>query len=106
MTAWIRFIQALEDDFGKIIGSDRVELPFNTRIMDIYQGSDLNEIVNEMFTHMQMQIENPALVNSMFVFDDVLFLNVSFYQLAKFNSRQFLHSYAKLDSEQKGGNQP
>ena len=80
-TAWIRFIQALEDDFGNIIGSDRIALPFNSRIMDIYQGSNLNEIVNEMFAHMQTQIENPALVNSRFVFDEVLFLNVSFYQL-------------------------
>ena len=80
-TTWIRFIQALEGDFGNVIGSDRVELPFNSRIMDIYQGSDLNEIVNEMSAHMQTQIENPALVNSRFVFDEVLFLNVSFYQL-------------------------
>ena len=80
-TAWIRFRQALEDDFGNIIGVNRVELFFNSWIMDIYEGSDLNEIVNEMFAHMQTQIENPALVNSRFVFDEVLFLNVSFYQL-------------------------
>ena len=80
-TVWIRFVQALKDDFGNIIGSDRVELPFNSRIMDIYQGSDSNEIVNEMFAHMRTQIENPALTNSRFVFDEVLFLNVSFYQL-------------------------
>ena len=31
-TAWIRFIQALEDDFGNIIGSDRVEKPFNSKM--------------------------------------------------------------------------
>ena len=80
-TAWIRFRQALEDDFGNIIGVNRVELPFNSRIMDIYQGSNLNEIVNEMFAHMNTQIENPALTNSRFVFDEVLFLDVSFYQL-------------------------
>ena len=80
-TAWIRLRQALKDDIRNIIGSDKVELPISSRIMDIYQGSDLNEIVNEMFAHMQRQIENPALVNSRFVFDEVLFLNVSFYQL-------------------------
>ena len=49
--------------------------------MEIFQGSDLNEIVNEMLAHMKMQIENPALTNSKFVFDEVLFLDVSFYQL-------------------------
>ena len=49
--------------------------------MDIYQGSNLNEIVNEMFAHMQPQIENPALANSRYRFNEVLLLDVSFYQL-------------------------
>ena len=48
---------------------------------EILQGSDLSEIVNEMFAHMKMQIENPALANSRFVFDEVLFLDVNFHQL-------------------------
>ena len=34
-----------------------------------------------MFAHIKMQIENPALTNSRFVFDEVSFLDVSFYQL-------------------------
>ena len=68
-TVWIRFRQALGDDFGNIIGFDRVELPFNSR---------MTEIVNEMFTHMQTQIKNPALTNSRFVFDEV---HISFYRL-------------------------
>ena len=80
-TAWIRFRQALEDDSGNIIGFDRVELPFNSRMTEIFQGSDLDEIVNEMFAHMQTQIENPALANSRFVFDEALFLDVNFHQL-------------------------
>ena len=41
----------------------------------------MDEIVNEMLTQMKTQIENPALTNSRFVFDEVLFLDVSFYQL-------------------------
>ena len=81
MTAWIRFRQALEDDFGNVIGFDRVDLLFNSRMTEIFQGSDLNEIVNEMFTHMKTQIENLALRNSRFVFDEVLFLDVNFHQL-------------------------
>ena len=81
MTTSIRFRQALEDDFGNIIGFDRAELPFNSRMTEIFQGSDLNEIVNEMFAHMKTQIENPALTNSRFVFDEALFLDVNFHQL-------------------------
>ena len=81
MTAWIRFIQALEDDFGNIIGSDRVEKPFHSRMTEIHQGSDLDEIIDEMLAHMKTQIGNPALTNSRFVFNEVLFLDVNFHRL-------------------------
>ena len=80
-TAWIRFIQALEDDFGNIIGSNRIEKAFNSRMTEIHQSSDLNEIIDEMLAHMKMQIENPALINSKFVFNEVLFLDVNFHWL-------------------------
>ena len=81
-TAWIRFRQALEDDFGNVKRLDRAELPSNSRMMEIFQGgSDLDEIIDEMFAHMKTQIENPTLANSRFVFDEVLFIEVNFYQL-------------------------
>ena len=81
MTARIRFIQSLEDDFGNVIGADRVDKAFNSKMTEIHQGSDLDELVNEMLAHMKMQIENPALRNSRLVFDEVLFLDVNFHQL-------------------------
>ena len=48
-TTWIRFAK---DD-------DRVELAFNSRMTNVYQGSDLEQIVDEMIAHMKTQIENP-----------------------------------------------
>ena len=70
-TTWIRFIK---DD-------DRVELAFNSRMTNVHQGSDLDQIVDEMIAHMKTQIENPALLNSRFRFDEVLFLDINFHQL-------------------------
>ena len=49
--------------------------------MLIYNLSDLGEIVDEMITHMREQIENPALANSRFVFDEVLHIDTDFHQL-------------------------
>ena len=49
--------------------------------MNVYNLSDIDEIVDEMINHMKEQIENPALLNSRFVFDEVLFTNVDFHQL-------------------------
>ena len=48
-------------------------------MMDISQDSDLNEIVSEMFAHMKAQIGKPALANSGFRFNKVLFLDVNFH---------------------------
>ena len=63
------------------MGVNRVRLPFNSRMTEIFQSSDLNEIVNEIFAQIKTQIENQALANSRFRFDEVLFLDVNFYQL-------------------------
>ena len=47
----------------------------------VQRGSDLDQIVNGMVTHMKTQIENPALPNSRFRFDEVPFLDISFHRL-------------------------
>ena len=80
-TAWIRFRVEVEDENRNIIEVDRVRLAFNSRMMEIFQGSNLNEIVNEMLSHTKTRIKNPALASSRFRFDEVLFLDVNFYQL-------------------------
>ena len=79
-TTWIRF--------GK--DQELVELAFNSRMTNVYNLSDLDEIVNEMIAHMKEQIENPALLNSRFVFDEVLFTNVDFHQLNLMRGSSYL----------------
>ena len=76
-TTWIRFIQ----EFNDVVEVDRVELAFNSRMMEVHQGSDLDGIVDGMIAYMKTQIENPALANSRFRFDAVLFLDINFHQL-------------------------
>ena len=41
----------------------------------------MDQIVDGMITNMKFQIENPALLNSRFVFDEFLYLDVNFHQL-------------------------
>ena len=47
----------------------------------MYQGSETDQIVNGMIDNMKFQIKNPALLNSRFVFDEFLYLDVNFHQL-------------------------
>ena len=68
---WIRFRK----------DGELVELAFHSRMANIYNLSDQGKIVNEMIAHMEQQIENPALSNSRFVFDEVLHMDVDFHQL-------------------------
>ena len=48
---------------------------------DVYQRSHLDGVVDRMIAHMNTQVENPALLNSRFRFDEVLFLDVNFHRL-------------------------
>ena len=68
MTTWIRFAK----------DNDQINLAFNSKMTSIYRASDLKQIVNEMFSHMRFQIENLALLNSKFILDDILFLDINF----------------------------
>ena len=82
-TTWIR----LKKDRPAGPGSTQhhhdelVELAFNSRMINVYNLSDLDEIVDEMTDNIKFQIENPALLNSRFVFNEVLFMNIDLHQL-------------------------
>ena len=56
-TAWIQFKAEVEDGDGNVIGVDIVAKAFNSQMMEVLKGSDLNEIFEG---HMETQVENPA----------------------------------------------
>ena len=68
-TTWIRF----RND------GEMVELAFNSRMLKVYNLSNMNEIVDALITHMVQQIENLALSDSKFVFDEVICMDVDFH---------------------------
>ena len=70
-TTWIRFRQDLQF----------AELAFNSRMTDFHKASDIESLVDLMINHMREQIENPLLINSRFVFKEVLFMDVNFHRL-------------------------
>ena len=79
-TTWIKFRK----------DGELVELAFNSRMMNVYNLSNMDEIVNEIIAHMKGQIENPALLNSRFVFDEVLYIDVDFHQLNLMRGSSYL----------------
>ena len=83
-TAWIRFVRDDEE------GQERVELAFNSLITSVYRGSKPDQIVDGMIANMKFEIENPALLNSRFVFDEFLYLDVNFHQLNLMRGSSYL----------------
>ena len=67
-TAWIQLKVGIEGKDGSTIKVHEVRKAFNSWMMELFQGSYLGEIVEEMVAHMKMQVENLALANSRFVF--------------------------------------
>ena len=94
MTAWIRFVrngpprspgEAHEEE-----GQERVELAFNSLMTSVYRGSETAQIVEGMIANMKFQIENPALLNSRFVFDEFLYLDINFHHLNLMRGSSYL----------------
>ena len=54
-------VKVVEDGNGNIIRVDKVDKVFNSQMTEVFQGSNLDEVIDEMFAHMKTQIENPAL---------------------------------------------
>ena len=71
-TTWIRFVKD---------GIELVDLTFNSRMLAVYNLSDMGEIVSVMIEHIYQQIENPALRDSKFVFDGVIHMDINFHRL-------------------------
>ena len=84
-TGWIRFVRdgppRGPGEAHDKEGQERIELAFNSLMTSVYRGSEPDQIVDGMIINMKFQIENPALLNSRFVFDEFLYLGVNFHQL-------------------------
>ena len=85
MTTWIRFFRdgpsSAPGKANDEEGQERVELAFNSLMTSVYRGSETDQIVDGMIANMKFQIENPALLNSRFVFNEFLYLDINFHQL-------------------------
>ena len=93
-TAWIRFVRdgppTGQGEAHDEEGQEGVELAFNSLMTSVYRGSETDQIVDGMIANMKFQIENPALLNSRLVFDEFLYLDVSFHQLNLMRGSSYL----------------
>ena len=70
-TAWIRFMK----------GEELINLAFNSRMTPVYYLNDIESIVQSMINHMAQQVENPALRDSKFVLDGIVYTDINVHRL-------------------------
>ena len=54
---------------------------FNSKMMEIFQGSNIEEVLGKMFGYIKTGIENPALTKSGLTLDSIMHLDISFHKL-------------------------
>ena len=58
-----------------------VNLVFNSLMTNVYNLNIFDQIVLKMINNISYQIENPAILNSRFVFEEVLYMDINIHQL-------------------------
>ena len=58
-----------------------VEKVFNSLMTEVYQGSDIEELLKQMFAYIKTQIDHPALPKSGFTLDSIMHLDINFHEL-------------------------
>ena len=59
-----------------------VEKVFNSKMTDVFQGSNIEELLQNMFAYIKSQIENPKLPKSGFTLDSITQLDIGLHKLA------------------------
>ena len=90
MIMWIRWKKAiqqavfLDDEAPQGAVKTHIETcekAFNSSMMEVFQASDITEVVKNMLGQIKTQVENPALPASGFTLDEILHLHIDFHEL-------------------------
>ena len=61
-----------------------VEIPFNSLIIDFFEGSNTDELIQRMFPHIKTKVENP------FTLDQIKHLHINFHKLTLTRSTSYI----------------
>ena len=62
-------------------GYTRVGLPFNSLMTEVFEASDINDLIQRMLAYIKTQTENPKFPESGFTLDKIMHLYINFHRL-------------------------
>ena len=79
-----------EKDIPREVKEIIVEKAFNSKIMEIFQGSNIGETLEKMFGYIKTGIEKPSLPKSSFTLGNIMHLDISFHELQLTRGRSYI----------------
>ena len=55
-------------------------MPFNSLFTEFFEGSDKEELIQRIFTHIRTQVKNPQMPESGFALDKIMHLYINFHK--------------------------
>ena len=77
----------------KMVSNDnytRLKMPFNSLIAELFEGSDINDLIQRMLAHIKKQVENPQMPKSGFTLHKTMHLYINFHRLALTRSSSYI----------------
>ena len=68
----------------------KVEMPFDTLMAELFEGSNTKELIQCMFTHIKTQIENAQMPESGFTLDQIMFLHINFHKVEMMQGSSYI----------------
>ena len=72
----------LDDGTTGDIYYERIEMPFNSLMTELFDASDINDLIERMVAYIKAQTENPKFPESGFTLDKIMHLYINFHMLA------------------------
>ena len=74
-------------------------MPFNSLMIEFFEGSDINDLIQRMLAHIKAQVENPRMPESGFLLDKTMNLYINFQRLALTQGDSFIELSEWLKSK-------
>ena len=59
----------------------KIEMPFYSLMIEFFEGSDTDELMQQTFLRMTIQVKKPQMSKSHFTLDQIMYLHISFRKL-------------------------
>ena len=73
--------QELNDGTTDDIYYKKIEMPFNSLISELFEASDINDLIGRMLAYIKTQTENPKFPESGLTLDKIMLLYINFHML-------------------------